>query len=160
LLKGGGHKMAAGLSVAQDRLEPAMARLAELLDKQGASALGPADLRLDGILMPGAATVDLVTLLDDAGPFGAGAPAPRFAFPDCQILFAKQVGETHLKISFGDGLGTRIDAICFGAMDGPLGPALLQHNGTRFHLAGRIEVNVWQGRQSVQLRLEDAAPAH
>ncbi|MBQ2260923.1 MAG: single-stranded-DNA-specific exonuclease RecJ [Loktanella sp.] len=160
LIKGGGHKMAAGLSVTQENLEPAMARLAELLDKQGAGALGPADLRLDSILMPGAANVDLVTLLDDAGPFGAGAPAPRFAFPDCQILFVKQVGENHLKISFGDGLGARIDAICFGAMDGPLGPALLQHNGGRFHLAGRLEVNVWQGRQSVQLRLEDAAAAH
>lgn len=160
LIKGGGHKMAAGLSVTQDNLEPAMARLAELLDKQGAGALGPADLRLDGILMPGAATVDLVTLLDDAGPFGAGAPAPRFAFPDCQILFAKQVGENHLKITFGDGLGARIDAISFGAMDGPLGAALLHHNGARFHLAGRLEVNIWQGRQSVQLRLEDAASAH
>ena len=160
LIKGGGHKMAAGLSVTQENLEPAMARLAELLDKQGAGALGPADLRLDGILMPGAANVDLVTLLDDAGPFGAGAPAPRFAFPDCQILFAKQVGENHLKITFGDGLGARIDAISFGAMDGPLGPALLAHNGARFHLAGRLEVNIWQGRQSVQLRLEDAAPAH
>ncbi|WP_322895161.1 MULTISPECIES: single-stranded-DNA-specific exonuclease RecJ [unclassified Yoonia] len=160
LIKGGGHKMAAGLSVTQDNLEPAMARLAELLDKQGAGALGPADLRLDGMLMPGAANVDLVTLLDDAGPFGAGAPAPRFAFPDCQILFAKQVGDNHVKITFGDGLGARIDAISFGAMDGPLGPALLHHNGARFHLAGRLEVNVWQGRQSVQLRLEDAAPAH
>ncbi|MFN3663473.1 single-stranded-DNA-specific exonuclease RecJ [Yoonia sp.] len=159
LIKGGGHKMAAGLSVTQDNLDPAMARLAALLDKQGASALGPADLRLDGILMPGAATVALVTLLDDAGPFGAGAPAPRFAFPDCQIFFAKQIGENHLKISFGDGLGARIDAISFGAMDGPLGPALLHHNGARFHLAGRLEINVWQGRQSVQLRLEDVAPA-
>ena len=160
LIKGGGHKMAAGLSVTRDNLDAAMARLAELLDKQGAGALGPADLRLDGILMPGAATVDLVTLLDDAGPFGAGAPAPRFAFPDCQILFAKQIGDNHLKISFGDGLGARINAISFGAMDGPLGPALLHHNGARFHLAGRLEINVWQGRQSVQLRLEDVAPAH
>jgi single-stranded-DNA-specific exonuclease len=137
-----------------------MARLGELLAKQGADAIGPADLRLSGLLMPGAATVALVEQLESAGPFGAGAPAPRFAFPDCQIHFARQVGANHLKISFGDGISARLDGIAFGAMDGPLGPMLTQHNGARFHLAGRLEINVWQGRKSVQLRLEDAAPAH
>ena len=160
LIKGGGHKMAAGLTVARDMLEPAMARLSELLAKQGAGDIGPADLKISSILMPGAATITLINQIEDAGPFGAGAPAPRFAFPDCQIHFAKQVGANHLKISFGDGLGGRIDAISFGAMDGPMGPMLLSHNGARFHLAGRLEINTWQGRQSVQLRLEDAAPAH
>jgi len=160
LIKGGGHKMAAGLTVARDQLEPAMERLSELLAKQGAGDIGPADLKISGILMPGAATIELVNQIEDAGPFGAGAPAPRFAFPDCQIHFAKQVGANHLKISFGDGISGRIDAISFGAMDGPMGPMLLAHNGARFHLAGRLEINTWQGRQSVQLRLEDAAPAH
>ncbi len=159
LIKGGGHKMAAGLTVAPDKIEAAMARLGELLERQGAGQMGPADLRLDGLLMPGAAQVDLVTQLEEAGPFGAGAPAPRFAFPDVQISFAKQVGANHLKISFGDGMGARLDAICFGAIDGPLGPRLLNHGGARFHLAGRLDINVWQGRQSVQLRLEDAAEA-
>lgn len=159
LLKGGGHKMAAGLTVARDGLETAMARLGELLAKQGAGDVGPADLQLDGILMPQAATVELVQQIEQAGPFGAGAPAPRFAFPDCQIHFAKQVGANHLKISFGDGFAQRIDGISFGAMDGPLGPLLMNHGGARFHLAGRLEINTWQGRQSVQLRLEDAAPA-
>ncbi|MBC58014.1 MAG: single-stranded-DNA-specific exonuclease RecJ [Confluentimicrobium sp.] len=159
LLRGGGHKMAAGLTVARDKLEPAMARLAELLQKQGAGTAGPADLRLDGVLMPGAATVELISQIEAAGPFGAGAPAPRFAFPDVQIAFAKRVGDSHLKISFGDGLGTRIDAIAFGAFDTGLGPMLEQHGGARFHLAGRLEINTWGGRQRPQLRLEDAAPA-
>lgn len=159
LIKGGGHKMAAGLTVARDKLDAAMARISELLAKQGAGDIGPADLRLDGVLMPGAANVDLIEQIEKAGPFGAGAPAPRFAFPDCQILFAKQVGANHLKVTFGDGLGARIDAISFGAMDGPMGPMLMKHNGARFHLAGRLEVNTWQGRRSPQLRLEDAAPA-
>ena len=157
--KGGGHKMAAGLSLSRDQLEPAMARLTELMAKQGAGDLGAADLKLDGILMPSAASVDLIEKLEEAGPFGASAPAPRFAFPDVQILFAKRVGQNHLKISFGDGLGTRIDAIAFGAFDGPLGPILEQHGGARFHLAGRLEVNQWQGRLSPQLRLDDAARA-
>ncbi len=159
LLKGGGHKMAAGLTVAEDQLEPAMARLGELLEKQGAHLAGPADLEVTGVLMPGAASVELLQQIEDAGPFGAAALGPRFVFADMQIRFAKRVGESHLKISFGDGTGAAMDAIAFGAFDGPLGPALESHGGARFHLAGRLDLNTWRGRQSVQLRLEDAAPA-
>ena len=160
LIKGGGHKMAAGLTVARDRLDAAMARLTELLARQGAGQGGPADLALDGILMPGAATIELIDQIAAAGPFGAGAPAPRFVFPDVQIGFVKEVGTGHLKVGFGDGLGARLDAIAFGAMDGPLGPSLRDHGGRRFHLAGRLEINEWSGRRSVQLRLDDAAPSH
>ena len=159
LVKGGGHKMAAGLTVKEDKIEAAMTRLSELLAKQGADALGPADLRLDGSLMPAAATIELLEQIDAAGPFGAGAPAPRYAFAGMRILHAKRVGETHLKVSFGEAGGARIDAIAFGAFDGPLGPALLDHAGASFHLAGRLDLNTFRGRQSVQLRLEDAAPA-
>lgn len=159
LLKGGGHKMAAGLTVAEENLEPAMERLAELLAKQGADDLGPSDLKLEGMLMPGAATVDLIEQIEQAGPFGAGAPAPRYALPSLEVRFAKQVGESHLKLSLSDGLGGKIDAICFGAFDTPLGSRLLNHGGARFHFAGRLEVNTWGGRQSAQLRLEDAAEA-
>jgi single-stranded-DNA-specific exonuclease len=159
LIKGGGHKMAAGLTVAEDKLDEAMARLSALLEKQGAGQGGAADLRVDGTLMPGAASVELIDKLQQAGPFGAGASGPRFAFPDVQIAFAKQVGSGHLKISFGDGLGARLDGISFGAFDSKLGPELMNHGGRRFHLAGRLEINEWGGRRQAQLMLEDAAPA-
>ena len=158
LIKGGGHKMAAGLTVAEDKIEAAMARLGELLAKQGADALGPRDLRLDGVLMPAAATLELVESLDAAGPFGAGAPGPRFAFAAMRILHARRVGENHLKVTFGESGGARLDAISFGAYDTALGPALENHGGAPFHLAGRLEINTFRGRQLVQLQLEDAAP--
>ena len=159
LLKGGGHKMAAGLTAHRDQIPMAMERLGDLLAKQGAGATGPKTLHVDAVLMPGAATPDLITKLEAAGPFGQAAPAPRFAFPDVAIHHAKQVGTGHLKFSFGDGLGARLDGIAFGAFDGPLGVALSQHGGKRFHLAGRLELSHWGGRQRVELRLEDAAPA-
>lgn len=159
LIKGGGHKMAAGLTVAEEKIDAAMERLTELLEKQGAHLAGPADLAVTGMLMPAAATVDLAEMVEQAGPFGAAAPAPRYVFADMQILFAKRVGESHLKISFGDGLGGKLDGIAFGAFDTALGAALEAHGGARFHLAGRLDINTWRGRQSVQLRLEDAAPA-
>ena len=159
LIKGGGHKMAAGLTVAADKIDAAMARLGELLAKQGAGARGPRDLTLDGALMPGAATLELVEQIDAAGPFGAGARGPRFPFGGMRILQARRVGENHLKVTFGETGGARLDGISFGAYDSALGPALENHGGAPFHLAGRLEINTFRGRQTVQLQLEDAAPA-
>ena len=157
LIKGGGHRMAAGLTVARDGLDQAMTRLTDLLARQGAGDAAPRDLRLDGLLMPGAVTPDLIEEIERAGPFGQGAPAPRFAFADMAITHTRKVGESHLKISFSDGMSSPIDAIAFGAFDGALGPLLDGHGGMRFHLAGRLELNHWQGRSRPQLRLEDAA---
>jgi single-stranded-DNA-specific exonuclease len=158
LIKGGGHKMAAGLSVHRDKLEQAMARLSELLGKQGAGTAGREDLRIDCLLMPTAATPAFVEQLESAGPFGTAAPAPRFVFTDTAVT-TRRVGNSHLKISFGDGMGAKIDGIAFGAFDTPLGEALENAGHQRFHLAGRLELNTWGGRSKVQLRLEDAAKA-
>ena len=159
LLKGGGHRMAAGLTVEGDRIEPAMTRLADLLARQGAGAAGPRDLRIDTLLMPRAATPELLERIEAAGPFGQAAPAPRFAFAGMAITQCRRVGENHLKIGLSDGSGPALDGIAFGAFDGPLGPRLTDHGGRRFHLAGRLELNHWQGRTRVQLRLEDGAEA-
>ncbi|MFN4204617.1 MAG: single-stranded-DNA-specific exonuclease RecJ [Tabrizicola sp.] len=158
IVKGGGHKMAAGLTLTRAQLEPAMARLSELLARQGAGAGGPQDLRIDSLLMTGAATVALVEEIENAGPFGAAAPAPRFALADAQVS-ARRIGDSHLKLTVSDGSGPALDAIAFGAFDGPLGPALENPGHRRFHLAGKLELNHWNGRTRVQLRLEDAAPA-
>ncbi len=158
LLKGGGHRMAAGLTVEDGKLTAAMDRLSDLLARQGAGAGGPADLKLDGLLMPSAADRALVEKLEEAGPYGASAPAPRFAFA-AMAVHARRIGESHLRLSFGDGVGPKLDAVAFGAFDTPLGPALLEAGHQRFHLAGRLELNQWNGSTKVQLRLEDAARA-
>ena len=158
LLKGGGHKMAAGLSVVPDQIGAAMARLGVLLAKQGAGNSGPGTLTIDSLLMPSAATPALIELIETAGPFGASAPAPRFAFAN-QAVSARRIGENHLRLTFGDGGGPKLEAVAFGAFDGPLGPALETAGHQRFHLAGRLEINTWGGKTKVQLRLEDAAPA-
>jgi single-stranded-DNA-specific exonuclease len=158
LIKGGGHKMAAGLTVARDRLEEAMARLSELLARQGAGAGGSLELRVDGLLMPQAATHALAEQIESAGPFGAAAPAPRFVLPEV-TLTSRRIGESHLRLSIRNPGGQPLEAVAFGAFDSPLGPALENPGTQPFHLAGKIEVNTWGGRSRVQLRLDDAARA-
>ena len=98
LLKGGGHVMAAGLTVAQGALEEAMAALGARLAAQGAGDRGPADLQLDGALAPGGATVDLVERLEAAGPFGQANPAPRLAFGSVQVQGVRMVGNGHCQL--------------------------------------------------------------
>ncbi len=156
LVKGGGHKMAAGLTVLRSQLERAMARLSEILQRQGSNATERKALRIDSLLMPTAVTPSLVEQIEAAGPYGASASAPRFAFADMAVS-ARKIGGAHLRVSFGDGLGTKLEAIAFGAFESALGPALESSGHRRFHLAGRLELNHWGGRARVQLRLEDAS---
>lgn len=159
LLKGGGHKMAAGLTVATENLESAMDRLSELLEKQGAGNIGPKDLQLDGAIAPSGITPELIEQLEAAGPFGAAASAPRFALPAQRVAFAKRAGESHLRLTLQGENGAKIDAICFRAFDGPIGTLLENHNGRLFHCAGRLEIDDWGGRRRAKLRLEDVAEA-
>jgi len=156
ILKGGGHKMAAGLSVAEADIEPAMAALADALGKQGAGEQGPRDLAITATL--GGATPELIEQIEAAGPFGASAPAPRFAIPAARIRFAKPAGESHLRLTVDNG-GGPIDIIAFRAFESDLGQALLNHAGQAFHFAGRFEIDEWGGRRKAKMQLEDAAKA-
>ena len=76
-----------------------------------------------------------------------------------KITFAQRAGQNHLRLTAQDANGGRIDAICFRAYDGPIGPMLENHRGQSFHLAGRLEIDEWGGRRKAKLRLEDAAVA-
>ena len=69
------------------------------------------------------------------------------------------MGDGHLKLRFSDASGNGCEAIAFRAFDSALGAALEAHGGARFHVAGRLEINHWNGRTIAQLRLDDAAPA-
>ncbi|WCR10125.1 single-stranded-DNA-specific exonuclease RecJ [Paracoccus stylophorae] len=159
LLKGGGHEMAAGLTVEEAKLEPAMARLAELLSRDLAGRGGGArELRISGLLEGAGATPQMFRQLEDAGPFGQAAPAPRFAFADQLIDSAATMGDSHLRLNFRSPGGPKLEAVAWGAMNGPLGPALIGAKGRRFHLAGKLELSTWGGRERLRLRLDDAAP--
>lgn len=157
LLKGGGHAMAAGLTVAAGKLEPAMARISELIARQGVAVGAPGDLRIDSVIMPRAATPELIARLDDAGPYGAGASAPRFAFASLRVAFTRRAGDRHLQLRLADDDDNILEAIAFGAFDTELGAAIDAAKGSRIHAAGRLEIDTWGGRTKAKLRLEDAA---
>lgn len=157
IAKGGGHRMAAGLSLSRDQIAPAMTRLAALLGRQGAGTETPETLRLDGVVAPAAATLDLCDALAAAGPYGAGAPAPRIAVAGARLAALRPVGESHLALTLTDGAGGRLEGIAFRAAGQPLGDLLVRSVGAPLHLAGRLEADAWGGRRRVKLHVEDAA---
>lgn len=159
LLKGGGHEMAAGLTVEAAKIAPAMERLSELLSRDLDARSTGRELRISGLLEPSGANAEMFRLLEDAGPFGQAAPAPRFAFADQLIDSAGTMGDSHLRLSFRSPGSAPIEAVAWGAMTGPLGPGLIGAKGRRFHLAGKLELSTWGGRERLRLRLDDAAPA-
>ena len=115
LLKGGGHRMAAGLTVSAGAVEPAMAALGERLAAQGAGAAGPADLVLLGTVQPAGATTELVEQLDAAGPFGPANPAPRLALAGVIPTGYRVVGQGHAQVRFTAPGGPALPAIAFRA---------------------------------------------
>ena len=156
IVRGGGHAMAAGLTVEAAGIPAAMARLSELVagSMQGQQT---GALRISGLLDARAASFEMIEALDRAGPFGAGAPAPRFALPDQILEQVQTMGEGHLRLRARSPGAPPLDVVAWGAMQGPLGPALLGARGRRFHLAGKLELSTYGGRQRVRLRLDDAA---
>jgi single-stranded-DNA-specific exonuclease len=158
LVKGGGHAMAAGLSVDRSRLEALEGFLRGELGRTSRMVRAAAALAIDGALTPAAVTDELLDLLDKAGPYGQGHPQPRFAFPAHRVRFAKVVGEAHVRCVLEAGDGSRLDAVAFRAADQPVGTALLAAaSGLPLHVAGHLRRDTWNGREKRELVIEDVA---
>jgi single-stranded-DNA-specific exonuclease len=160
LSQGGGHPMAAGLTVAADRVEPLAAFLSERVGRQlGVGPPAPPDLTLDGALQVGGCSIGLARRLAMLAPYGRGNPEPRFAIADARLWRLRQIGDNHLDCWLQDAAGGRLRAVAFRAQDQPLGRALLAASGTPMHVAGRIKLDRWNGEVRVSFQIEDAAAA-
>jgi len=160
LINGGGHAMAAGFTVAAEKIEALREFLVERLgDGLDHERLVP-ELRVDGALSLGAAQAGLISHIERLAPFGAGNPEPRFAFTRVAVAHAEVVGSGHLRCILADPLdAARLRAIAFRAAGTPLGQFLGETRGITIHLAGHLRRDSWVGGDAVQLFIDDAAPA-
>lgn len=156
-LQGGGHEMAAGITIERDGLEALRAFFDEALADDANLARAQAGLSIDGALSPRAATSELIDLIERAGPFGVGNPSPRFVFPSQRLSFVKQVGESHLRCSLR-GDGGQIGAVAFRVVGTPLGDYLLSQPDAPIHVAGRLQREFWNGRERIEVLIEDVSP--
>jgi single-stranded-DNA-specific exonuclease len=158
LIKGGGHAMAAGVTLNRARLGDFRAFLEEKLAEATAVARGGAGLEIDAALTAGAATPALVHAVERAGPFGAGNPEPMFALARHRLVDVVGVGVDHIRVRAAAGDGQVIEAIAFRAGKSALGAFLRDRRGQQAHLAGALTINRYGGREKAQLRIVDAAP--
>jgi single-stranded-DNA-specific exonuclease len=159
LVKGGGHAMAAGLTVRRADLGPLRAYLDARLAEAVNLARRMRALSIDGALAASGATLDLIANLERAGPFGQGNPEPVLAMPAHTVTFGDTVGGGHVKLRLKGADGAQVDAIAFRAAGQPLGEGLLAARGRQVHVAGTLSVDRWGGREKIQMRILDAAPA-
>jgi len=157
LVKGGGHAMAAGLTVTRSNFAALQNYLAEALAQATSRARLSASLEVDAALLASGATDDLLTLVERAGPFGQGNPQPRFAFPAHRVKFAKIVGDAHVRLMLEAQDGARLEAIAFRAAGQPLGDLLMNAGGFPLHVAGHLRRDTWGGRSRIELAIDDAA---
>ncbi len=157
LIDGGGHRMAAGLSVARSALPDLTAYLQAAADAELAKIGYRPTLEIDATISGGGATAGLVEICQRLAPFGVGNPQPRFVLPAQRLALVEIMAERHLRLRLEDQAGAQLRGVCFRAFDGPLGQALMANRGRRLHLAGRLERDAWRGGDAVQMLVEDAA---
>lgn len=157
LLKGGGHAMAAGITVKHGAIAEFRAYLESELAESVAAARADQALLIDGAVSAAGANVALVEMLARAGPFGAGNPEPVVALPNHTVAYADPVGQAHVRVRFRAGDGSMLNAIAFRALDQPLGQALMKSRGQPVHAAGTLSIDRWNGGERVQMRLIDVA---
>ncbi|RMF14535.1 MAG: single-stranded-DNA-specific exonuclease RecJ [Alphaproteobacteria bacterium] len=160
LMKGGGHPMAAGMSLVPEKIPEFQAFLDDLLGQATARAIDASRLMIDASTSVGGCDLDLVAELEAAAPFGIGNPAPRLMVPSARIVRADRVGERHVRLILAGGDGTRLKAIAFRVADEPFGETLLAGQGERFHFVGQLKKDDWGATPRPQLIVEDAAPGH
>ncbi len=159
LLKGGGHAMAAGVTIRKDALSAFRAFLEDTLAAPVEAARRDRSLLIDGAVSAGGFNLSLAELLARAGPYGAGNPEPLLALPAHTLAYADPVGENHIRARFRSGDGKFVNAIAFRAAGQPIGKALLDNRGRSVHAAGQVAIDRWQGEERVQFRLVDMAAA-
>lgn len=157
LAKGGGHAMAAGITVARARLADFRAFLEERLASAVEAARREEALFVDAATTAAGIRPELVAMLERAGPFGSGNPEPVLALPSHTVVYAEEVGGAHVRTRLKAGDGQTVDAIAFRAVGQPVGKALADHRGRALHLAGAVSIDRWQGQDRVQFRILDAA---
>ena len=159
LIKGGGHAMAAGVTLRKDALAPFRAFLENTLGAAVANARREDALLIDGALTAAAATSEFCASLARAGPFGAGNPEPVVALPAHTLAYADEVGQAHVRVRLRSGDGAMINAIAFRSIGQKLGTALTSNRGRSMHVTGCLAVDRYQGEERVQLRILDVAEA-
>lgn len=156
-VKGGGHAMAAGITIEQARLGDLRAFLEDRLAAEVDASVSTDSLVIDAAIAASGASTRFIEDLDRAGPFGQGNASPVFALPAHKVVYAARAGADHVRCTLVQSDGTRLKGIAFRALGTELGEVLLSERQMPMHIAGRLAINDWGGKREGQVFIDDAA---
>jgi len=155
LTKGGGHTMAAGFSLNEEKIEEFKKFAGEYVKKQlGNEAIVPV-IEVDAVLDIGGANKALAKEFDKLEPYGAGNSEPKLMLKKVQIIKSFLVGVGHVRCVLLSDNGNSIKAMAFRVGDSQIGHAMLNSNGEYFDVVGVLRKDNWNGRDEVQFIIED-----
>jgi len=157
IVKGGGHAMAAGITIERTRLGDLRAFFEERAGTEVMRLNSEETLKIDAALSAEGATVELLDTLEHAGPYGSGHPAPILVLARHRITDIRVVGNGHMRVALRSEMGGSLQAMAFRAENTALGAFLAASRGQAVHVAGTLSSNFWNGRRSAQFRIADAA---
>ena len=152
---GGGHEMAAGLTIDPKNIDDFQAFISERLGESVAEARKSQSYKVDALLTAGAATADLIEQIEHVGPYGSNNPEPVFVFPDMRVSFAQRLNGGHVRCAFEDHSGIRVSGIAFRAEENGIADILLAPNPPILQVAGRLKQDTWNGRTKIDLQIAD-----
>ncbi|AHA27893.1 single-stranded-DNA-specific exonuclease RecJ [Candidatus Liberibacter americanus] len=158
LIKGGGHAMAAGLTVERTNLNRLKNFFHKFAEDIIPNLIATPILKIDGALNASAVNVELIDMLETAGPYGSSNPNPVFAFPFHRLKNVRIVKLDHIQMIFESQDSSTIKGIAFRVYGTPLGDFLIKSCGELMHIAGRLCVNYYKGKKYAQIHVLDASP--
>ncbi|NNC37623.1 MAG: single-stranded-DNA-specific exonuclease RecJ [Acidimicrobiales bacterium] len=152
---GGGHEMAAGLTINPEKLEEFQSFIEEMLAQDVEEARKKQSYKVDALLTPAAATPELIEQIEHVGPYGSNNPEPVFVFPDMRVSYAQRLNGGHVRCAFEDHAGIRVSGIAFRADENGIADVLLSPNPPIMNIAGRLKQDTWNGRTKIDLQIAD-----
>ena len=155
LIKGGGHKMAGGFSIEEDKVQEFKDYIFKTFSKIDKKDLKENNLYLDSSIAPSALNLEFYKKIEEFAPFGSGNPEPKFLLEKVKVINSKIVGEKHIKSILSSKDGSIIKTISFNSIDSDLGQFLLQNKSIFFNIVGKLSLNEWKGEKNVEFIIDD-----
>ena len=155
LIKGGGHKMAGGFSIYENKINEFKNFILKRFEKDINKHTKKNNLYLDSLITTSAINFEFYKKIDILSPFGSGNPEPKFTLENLNIIKSSVVGEKHIKTLLSGKDGTVIKAISFNSIDTDLGQFLLNNKSKMFNVAGKLSLNEWKGEKNVEFIIDD-----
>ncbi len=155
LMKGGGHKMAGGFSIEENKIKKFKEFITKMFKKKIDKKLGKNDIYLDSLISASALNFDFYKKVEKLSPFGSGNPEPKFIIENVKVLKSLIVGKNHIKSILLSKDGSNIKTIAFNSYDTDLGQFLLNNKKNTFNIVGKLSLNEWKGEKNVEFIIDD-----